>query len=173
MHAQKLVVLLRYDIPAIDYISSAVGRLFKSGLGRFGLGQVCWSIVFVLAVSSLFKLCTHNYFACSRNQVLGEGLAALSRFETDSYSRKNFLYKLILADLTRYDIPGLEYILSAVGPLLKSGLGKFGVGQVCWSIVFLIDVSSLFKLWTHSYFACSLNTSLATKVFSTFLLWEV
>ncbi|KAM0868689.1 hypothetical protein ACQ4PT_041158 [Festuca glaucescens] len=65
-----------------------------------------------------------------RNQVLGEGLAALSRFETDSYSRKGLLYKLILAVLTRYDIPGLEYHSSAVGRLFKSGLGRFGLGQV-------------------------------------------
>ncbi|KAM0868692.1 hypothetical protein ACQ4PT_041158 [Festuca glaucescens] len=64
-----------------------------------------------------------------RNQVLGEGLAALSRFETDSYSRKGLLYKLILAVLTRYDIPGLEYHSSAVGRLFKSGLGRFGLGQ--------------------------------------------
>jgi hypothetical protein len=69
-----------------------------------------------------------------RNQVLGEGLAALSRFETDSYSRKGLLYKLILAVLTRYDIPGLEYHSSAVGRLFKSGLGRFGLGQVRWSI---------------------------------------
>ena len=110
---------------------------------------------------------------CSRNQILGEGLATLSRFETDSYSRKNLLYKLILAVLTRYDIPGLDYLSSAVGRLFKSGLGRFGLGQVRWSIVSVLAVSFLFKLWTHSYFACSLNTSLATKVFSTFLLWEV
>ena len=61
---------------------------------------------------------------CSRNQILGEGLATLSRFETDSYSRKNLLYKLILAVLTRYDIPGLDYLSSAVGRLFKSGLRR-------------------------------------------------
>jgi hypothetical protein len=73
-----------------------------------------------------------------RNQVLGEGLAALSRFETDSYSRKGLLYKLILAVLTRYDIPGLEYHSSAVGRLFKSGLGRFGLGQVRWSMCFYL-----------------------------------
>ncbi|XP_073009516.1 sec1 family domain-containing protein MIP3 [Typha latifolia] len=32
-------VLLKYDIPGLEYHSSAVGRFFKSGFGRFGLGQ--------------------------------------------------------------------------------------------------------------------------------------
>lgn len=80
-------------------------------------------------VDQLFKF-LHNLSSMRlRNQVLGEGLAALSRFETDSYSRKCLLYKLILAVLTRYDIPGLEYHSSAVGRLFKSGLGRFGLGQ--------------------------------------------
>ncbi|KAJ1264293.1 hypothetical protein BS78_09G252400 [Paspalum vaginatum] len=64
-----------------------------------------------------------------RNQALGEGLAALNRFETDGYSRKGLLYKLLLALLSRYDVPGLEYHSSAVGRLFKSGLGRFGLGQ--------------------------------------------
>lgn len=32
-------VLGKYDIPGLEYHSSTVGRLFKSGFGRFGLGQ--------------------------------------------------------------------------------------------------------------------------------------
>ncbi|KAM7259648.1 hypothetical protein ACFE04_015389 [Oxalis oulophora] len=32
-------VLGKYDVPGLEYHSSAVGRLFKSGFGRFGLGQ--------------------------------------------------------------------------------------------------------------------------------------
>ncbi|KAL2496954.1 Sec1 family domain-containing protein MIP3 [Forsythia ovata] len=32
-------VLRKYDIPGLEYHSSTVGRLFKSGFGRFGLGQ--------------------------------------------------------------------------------------------------------------------------------------
>lgn len=37
----KLVtrILNKYDIPGLEYHSSTVGRLFKSGFGRFGLGQ--------------------------------------------------------------------------------------------------------------------------------------
>lgn len=31
--------LAKYDIPGLEYHSSAVGRFFKSGFGRFGLGQ--------------------------------------------------------------------------------------------------------------------------------------
>uniref|UniRef100_A0A0E0F2X7 Sec1 family domain-containing protein MIP3 n=1 Tax=Oryza meridionalis TaxID=40149 RepID=A0A0E0F2X7_9ORYZ len=80
-------------------------------------------------VDQLFKF-FHNLSSMRlRNQTLGEGLAALSRFETDIYSRKGLLYKLLLAVLARYDIPGLEYHSSAVGRLFKSGLGRFGLGQ--------------------------------------------
>ncbi|KAK7312856.1 hypothetical protein VNO77_37049 [Canavalia gladiata] len=32
-------VLAKYDVPGLEYHSSTVGRLFKSGFGRFGLGQ--------------------------------------------------------------------------------------------------------------------------------------
>lgn len=32
-------VLSKFDIPGMEYHSSTVGRLFKSGFGRFGLGQ--------------------------------------------------------------------------------------------------------------------------------------
>lgn len=34
------MVLAKYDVPGLEYHSSTVGRLFKSGFGRFGLGQV-------------------------------------------------------------------------------------------------------------------------------------
>ncbi|MQL71499.1 hypothetical protein Taro_003833 [Colocasia esculenta] len=34
-----LMVLAKYDVPELEYHSSAVGRFFKSGFGRFGLGQ--------------------------------------------------------------------------------------------------------------------------------------
>ncbi|KAL5700434.1 hypothetical protein ACHQM5_025877 [Ranunculus cassubicifolius] len=33
------MVLGKHDVPGLEYHSSAVGRLFKSGFGRFGLGQ--------------------------------------------------------------------------------------------------------------------------------------
>ncbi|XP_007048715.2 PREDICTED: sec1 family domain-containing protein MIP3 isoform X1 [Theobroma cacao] len=32
-------ILGKYDVPGLEYHSSTVGRLFKSGFGRFGLGQ--------------------------------------------------------------------------------------------------------------------------------------
>ncbi|KAL6658404.1 hypothetical protein ACP70R_003990 [Stipagrostis hirtigluma subsp. patula] len=80
-------------------------------------------------VDQLFKYFHKLSSMRLRNQALGEGLAALSRFETDSYSRKGLLYKLLLALLSRYDVPGLEYHSSAVGRLFKSGLGRFGLGQ--------------------------------------------
>ncbi|PHU04030.1 Sec1 family domain-containing protein MIP3 [Capsicum chinense] len=33
-------VLAKHEVPGLEYHSSTVGRLFKSGFGRFGLGQV-------------------------------------------------------------------------------------------------------------------------------------
>ncbi|XP_059663263.1 sec1 family domain-containing protein MIP3 [Cornus florida] len=32
-------ILRKYDVPGLEYHSSTVGRIFKSGFGRFGLGQ--------------------------------------------------------------------------------------------------------------------------------------
>ncbi|CAN6295337.1 unnamed protein product [Urochloa humidicola] len=80
-------------------------------------------------IDQLFKFFHKLSSMRLRNHALGEGLAALSRFETDGYSRKGLLYKLLLALLSRYDVPGLEYHSSAVGRLFKSGLGRFGLGQ--------------------------------------------
>ncbi|OVA12407.1 Sec1-like protein [Macleaya cordata] len=34
-----MMVIGKYEVPGLEYHSSAVGRLFKSGFGRFGLGQ--------------------------------------------------------------------------------------------------------------------------------------
>ncbi|KAF8745066.1 hypothetical protein HU200_013480 [Digitaria exilis] len=80
-------------------------------------------------VDQLFKYFHKLSSMRLRNHALGEGLAALNRFETDGYSRKGLLYKLLIALLSRYDVPGLEYHSSAVGRLFKSGLGRFGLGQ--------------------------------------------
>ncbi|CAO2143406.1 unnamed protein product [Urochloa humidicola] len=80
-------------------------------------------------IDQLFKFFHKLSSMRLRNHALGEGLAALSRFETDGYSRKGLLYKLLLALLSSYDVPGLEYHSSAVGRLFKSGLGRFGLGQ--------------------------------------------
>jgi hypothetical protein len=85
-------------------------------------------------VDQLFKFFHKLSSMRLRNQALGEGLAALSRFETDGYSRKGLLYKLLLALLSRYDVPGLEYHSSTVGRLFKSGLGRFGLGQVSFAV---------------------------------------
>lgn len=41
-------ILSKYDVPGLEYHSSTVGRLFKSGFGRFGLGQVCKCSYFML-----------------------------------------------------------------------------------------------------------------------------
>jgi len=34
------IAFAKCDIPGLEYHSSAMGHLFKSGFGRFGLGQV-------------------------------------------------------------------------------------------------------------------------------------
>ncbi|KAK4577813.1 hypothetical protein RGQ29_028080 [Quercus rubra] len=39
LHKVLTRVLGKYDVPGLEYHSSTVGRLFKSGFGRFGLGQ--------------------------------------------------------------------------------------------------------------------------------------
>ncbi|KAL8131866.1 hypothetical protein AgCh_007686 [Apium graveolens] len=39
LHKILTRVLSKYDIPGMEYHSSTVGRLFKSGFGRFGIGQ--------------------------------------------------------------------------------------------------------------------------------------
>lgn len=65
-----------------------------------------------------------------RNPSLKEGWAAsLSNFGSDPYARKGLLYKLLKTLLAKYDIPGLEYHSSGVGRFLKSGFGRFGLGQ--------------------------------------------
>jgi hypothetical protein len=38
-------VLGKYDVPGLEYHSTTVGRLFKSGFGRFGLGQASSDLV--------------------------------------------------------------------------------------------------------------------------------
>lgn len=40
LHKLITRILNKYDAPGLEYHSSTVGRLFKSGFGRFGLGQV-------------------------------------------------------------------------------------------------------------------------------------
>ena len=67
-----------------------------------------------------------------RNPSLKEGwVASPSNFGSDPYARKGLIYKLLTTLLAKYDIPGLEYHSSAVGRFLKSGFGRFGLGQVC------------------------------------------
>ncbi|KAJ8644192.1 hypothetical protein MRB53_005940 [Persea americana] len=48
---------------------------------------------------------------------------------SDAYTSRGLLYKLLTMALANYDIPGLEYHSSGVGRFLKSGLGRFGLGQ--------------------------------------------
>ncbi|URE44004.1 Sec1 family [Musa troglodytarum] len=64
-----------------------------------------------------------------RNLTLREGLVASSKYGSDADTRKGLLYKLLTTLLAKYDVPGLEYHSSAVGRFLKSGFGRFGLGQ--------------------------------------------
>lgn len=43
LHKLLMEVLAKNDVPGLEYHSSTVGRLFKSGFGRFGLGQVSFN----------------------------------------------------------------------------------------------------------------------------------
>ncbi|KAJ8639711.1 hypothetical protein MRB53_016405 [Persea americana] len=68
-----------------------------------------------------------------KRRVLGfsEGLLTLeSNFTSDAYTGRGLLYKRLTMALANYDIIGLEYHSSAVGRFLKSGFGRFGLGQV-------------------------------------------
>ncbi|CAA0832707.1 Sec1 family domain-containing protein MIP3 [Striga hermonthica] len=62
-------------------------------------------------------------------------LALESRHIDDPLSGKCFLYRILTRILDKNDIPGLEYHSSTVGRLFKSGLGRFGLGQVKPSLV--------------------------------------
>ncbi|XXG62589.1 hypothetical protein AAC387_Pa05g0916 [Persea americana] len=67
-----------------------------------------------------------------KRRVLGfsEGLLTLeSNFTSDAYTGRGLLYKRLTMALANYDIIGLEYHSSAVGRFLKSGFGRFGLGQ--------------------------------------------
>ncbi|KAK8277884.1 hypothetical protein V6Z12_D09G003100 [Gossypium hirsutum] len=47
-------ILGKFDVPGLEYHSSTVGRLFKSGFGRFGLGQVT-----LISFHRFFLNCLH------------------------------------------------------------------------------------------------------------------
>lgn len=61
-------VLGKYDVPGLEYHSSTVGRLFKSGLGRFGLGQASFNAIYF---KNVMISCSNMIFGfCRQNQVL-------------------------------------------------------------------------------------------------------
>lgn len=72
-----------------------------------------------------------------RSPTIREALVDLSKYESSTYgTRKGLLYKLFSAILTKGDVPGIEYHSSAVGRFFKSGFGRFGLGQVCFTSLF-------------------------------------
>ncbi|RRT59055.1 hypothetical protein B296_00041615 [Ensete ventricosum] len=81
-------------------------------------------------VDQLFKFFNKLSSLKRRNVTLREGLVASSKYGSDADTRKGLLYKLLTTLLAKYDVPGLEYHSSAVGRFLKSGFGRFGLGQV-------------------------------------------
>lgn len=81
-------------------------------------------------VDTLFKF-FHKVSSLQGKVPLREGPLGLeSNFDTDSFSSKGLLYKLLTKVLSKNDVPGLEYHSSTVGRLFKSGFGRFGLGQV-------------------------------------------
>ncbi|XP_042452414.1 sec1 family domain-containing protein MIP3-like [Zingiber officinale] len=80
-------------------------------------------------VDQLFKFFNKLSSLRQRNSTLREGLAAYSRYGSDMETQKSLLYKLLTTLLAKYDVPGLVYHSSAVGRFLKSGFGRFGLGQ--------------------------------------------
>ncbi|KAK8944530.1 hypothetical protein KSP39_PZI008583 [Platanthera zijinensis] len=81
-------------------------------------------------VDQLFKLFYKLSGLKSRIPSLSDGLVTSpTSYRIDPYVRKGLLYKLLTTIMAKYDIPGLEYHSTAVGRFLKSGFGRFGLGQ--------------------------------------------
>lgn len=81
-------------------------------------------------VDHLFKIFHRLSGLKWRHPALKDGLvASASNFGGDPYARRGLIYKLLTTALAKYDIPGLEYHSSGVGRFLKSGFGRFGLGQ--------------------------------------------
>ncbi|KAH7671220.1 Sec1-like protein [Dioscorea alata] len=81
-------------------------------------------------VDNLFKLFHKLSSLKQRHSTFKEGLIpSESNYLGDANSRKGLLYKLLNTLLAKYDVPGLQYHSSAVGRFLKSGFGRFGLGQ--------------------------------------------
>ena len=53
------LVFAKVDFPGMQHHSSAVGRFFKSGLGRFGLRQVCFEFM-MMSVMLCVLLLTYS-----------------------------------------------------------------------------------------------------------------
>ncbi|XP_078445159.1 vesicle docking protein isoform X2 [Wolffia australiana] len=77
-------------------------------------------------VDQLFKLLHKISGLRSRNSAVRD---IEGRFDSETYVGKGLLYKIMLMVLAKYDVPGLGFHSSAVGRILKSGLGRFGLGQ--------------------------------------------
>ncbi|KAM0940481.1 putative sec1-like protein [Dioscorea sansibarensis] len=81
-------------------------------------------------VDNLFKLFHKLSSLKQRHSTFKEGLIpSESNYLGDANSRKGLLYKLLNTLLAKYDVRGLQYHSSAVGRFLKSGFGRFGLGQ--------------------------------------------
>lgn len=82
-------------------------------------------------VDHLFKF-LHKLSNLKRKNIpMRDGsLTMEANFSDDASMGKGLLYKLLTRVLGKFDVPGLEYHSSTVGRFLKSGFGRFGLGQV-------------------------------------------
>ncbi|KAL9843942.1 Sec1 family domain-containing protein MIP3 [Arabidopsis thaliana] len=81
-------------------------------------------------VDSLFRFLHKLSSLRTRNLPLREGsLASESSFPGEPSGNKGLVYRLITKVLSKQEIPGLEYHSSTVGRFIKSGFGRFGLGQ--------------------------------------------
>ncbi|KAL1191099.1 Sec1 family domain-containing protein MIP3 [Cardamine amara subsp. amara] len=81
-------------------------------------------------VDSLFRFLHKLSSLRTKNLPLREGsLASESSFPGDPSGNKGILYRLITKVLSKQEVSGLEYHSSTVGRFIKSGFGRFGLGQ--------------------------------------------
>ncbi|CAN6469071.1 unnamed protein product [Victoria cruziana] len=78
-------------------------------------------------IDNMFKV-FHKLSGLRRESSFREG-QLMRDYSSDSSVDRSLVYKLLTLLLRKHDVPGLQYHSSAVGRILKSGFGRFGLVQ--------------------------------------------